>query len=494
MILLFLTGGLEIGLASRGSLSRPGRVLAVADLVFLGVTTGALLAEFNVFFGLLALVNGYRALNMLRLFERRMHPAYLRRAATRTALVLLTLQLLIVSVSASSTNIALPAGTILSGVVLTQLTVAIILLLSTIRTLVKTKYRAAGQHFADRDLPTVTVAIPARNETRDLTDCLRSVLANDYPKLEILVLDDCSQNKTPEIIRDFAHDGVRFIRGAQPRDNWLAKNQAYARLAEEASGAFILFCGVDVRLDSQTIRRLVTAALVKQKRMLCVLPKRYDSNFGLALIQPLRYWWEVALPRRLFNRPPVLSSCWLIEKRAVKKAGGFAAVSRMIIPESYFARALTATDDYSFVRSNELLNVRTVKSFARQAQTAIRTRYPQLHRRPENLALITIGEIFLILLPFGLAIGGFWATLGHVHLLALLTSGALLLTNCLIVTSTNPANWWLAIFNFPFVTIADILITHISCYKYEFSTVIWKGRNICAPVMHVTPHLPAPGK
>jgi hypothetical protein len=27
-------------------------------------------------------------------------------------------------------------------------------------------------------------------------------------------------------------------------------------------------------------------------------------------------------------------------------------------------------------------------------------------------------------------------------------------------------------------------------YKYEFREVIWKERNVCVPVMHVTPHLP----
>jgi len=81
----------------------------------------------------------------------------------------------------------------------------------------------------------------------------RRFSSHDYPKLEIIVLDDCSQNKhTPEIIRSFAHDGVRFIQGEHPKPTWLAKNQAYDRLAQESSGEFILFCGVDVRF-SQTV-------------------------------------------------------------------------------------------------------------------------------------------------------------------------------------------------------------------------------------------------
>ena len=39
-------------------------------------------------------------------------------------------------------------------------------------------------------LPSVSVCIPARNETHAMSECLESVLASDYPKLEAIVLDD----------------------------------------------------------------------------------------------------------------------------------------------------------------------------------------------------------------------------------------------------------------------------------------------------------------
>jgi hypothetical protein len=37
----------------------------------------------------------------------------------------------------------------------------------------------------------------------------------------------------------------------------------------------------------------------------------------------------------------------------------------------------------------------------------------------------------------------------------------------------------------------DILLLHTSMFDYEFGEVIWKGRNVCIPVMHVVPRLPA---
>ncbi|MEK6824354.1 MAG: glycosyltransferase, partial [Nanoarchaeota archaeon] len=58
---------------------------------------------------------------------------------------------------------------------------------------------------------TVTILIPAYNEERDIARTLKSVLNIDYPKdkLEIIVIDDGSKDKTYEIARKFASDRVK---------------------------------------------------------------------------------------------------------------------------------------------------------------------------------------------------------------------------------------------------------------------------------------------
>jgi hypothetical protein len=49
---------------------------------------------------------------------------------------------------------------------------------------------------------------------------------------------------------------------------------------------------------------------------------------------------------------------------------------------------------------------------------------------------------------------------------------------------------WLAPFNIFFAIILDIAALNISMYMYEFREVLWKGRNVCVPVMRVVPRLP----
>jgi len=374
-----------------------------------------------------------------------------------------------------------------------QIGAGIILLISTIRRLKHTKITHKDITVTSSELPNVTVAIPARNETDDLYECLVSLLKNDYPKLEILVLDDCSQlRRTPEIIREFAHAGVRFVKGDIPKDGWLAKNQAYDKLLREASGEIVVFCGVDVRFQPNTVRQIILTMLSRDKRMVSVLPVREKQNkLHYAAVQASRYFWELAPPRRLFNRPPVLSTCWAIYRKDILKLGGFAAVSRAIIPEAYFAKQMLKDDGYSFVRADTLLPLFSVKNTKAQRSTAVRTRYPQLHRRPETVALVTCVGLVCFIMPYVLIIlslvgvvAWYFASLALVSILLCNTALAL------IAGATKAISWYVAPFSFLPVVGTDIVLTHYSLYKYEFSEVLWKGRNICLPVMHVIPRLP----
>lgn len=453
----------------------------------------SLATNHNAFSAVFVVISMYRILNMVRIVKRRMHEGYLQSATRRTTLVLAGLQLVVIVSWWAWNNWHTTGHGVWAVAALAQSIIALLLLLATIRNLRHTSWPVGRSQYSDKELPTVTVAIPARNETEDLQLCLESVIASNYPKLEIIVLDDCSQTRrTPEIIRSFAQDGVRFIQGQEPSESWLPKNQAYQRLASEASGEYILFCGVDVRLASGSIRSLISTMLDRNKAMICILPNRRREAYGrLSLIQAARYWWELALPRRQLNRPPVLSTCWAIQSAALKKLGGFAAISRSIVPEAYFARNLVGDDKYSFFRTVDGLGIESNKRVQDQRDTAVRMRYPQMHRRPEQVALTSLLEVFLLLAPLLLAILGFWVSIGSVAHIAAATASVLVGVSYICVALATRANsWWFAIVAQPLAVLTDIILLHYSMWKYEFTSVDWKGRNVSFPVMHVVPSLP----
>lgn len=65
------------------------------------------------------------------------------------------------------------------------------------------------------ELPLVSICIPAYNAERFIRETLESALAQDYPNLEIIVSDDASTDRTPEIVAAYENNGVRLIRQAK---------------------------------------------------------------------------------------------------------------------------------------------------------------------------------------------------------------------------------------------------------------------------------------
>lgn len=473
---------------------RQRRVWAAGVIVVLSVASGLLFgAHPAVWTGMVLILSIYRLINLLRVIEARMQAKQLYVVTCRTGWWLISLQLTIAAIVYISDRFWLNAAItwleILCGV---QLVAATILWTSASRSL-RTTSVSAGNNYSDHDLPTLSVLIPARNETEDLESCLQSLITSDYPKLEILVLDDCSQNKrTPGIIRDFAQSGVVFVDGSVPPDTWLAKNFAYRQLTEKANGELLLFCGVDTRFQPGTLRAMVTAMLTKQKNMMSFIPRNLAPDVGHSeslLIQPARYAWELSLPRRFIQRPPVLSTCWLITANALHGSGGFEAVSHSISPESYFARwNALHSDSYSFVQSNKTIGLVSTKSTTEQRATAVRTRYPQLHRRPELVALVSLSALTVLVLPFAVLIGCLATRHWPLFFVSLITSALLVSFYTRIVTLTYRRFLWRSLWLLPFAALYDVGLLKYSMWRYEFRDVIWKGRNVCLPVFGGQPH------
>ncbi len=450
---------------------------------------------FSFLVAMLACVSIYRGLNLWRLIIGRMQVDYLWRATWRTSLWLLASTFVFLLLWWTLHELGLIASKFWVFFLILELITSVLLLITTLKHAESMKPNVISEGFAAKDLPTLTVAIPARNETDDLQIGLETLIKSTYPKLEILVLDDCSTVKrTPEIIRGFAQDGVRFLKGEPPKEGWLSKNQAYQSLLEAANGELVLFCGADVRFEPQTLTNIVTLMLRKNKSMMSIMPRNILPRFmqlDASLIQPMRYAWEVALPRKLFRRPPVLSTCWIAKRQVLLSAGGFSAVSRTIVPESYFARQTVRHDGYGFRYSSSEIGLTSDKDVMDQRDTATRTKYPQLHRRMELVFLLTLAELGALVMPFlFLIVGILNPYLSTVLALSAGTCAILLLWYLTVCAMTYRQPDIRSLLSLPFAALLDVALLNYSMLKYEFSVVLWKDRNVCIPVMRIEPKLP----
>lgn len=459
-------------------------VLVGFTIILVGFSSSSLLVvQPGLATVLFSMLSFGRLINPLRYAEGRLHPDELRRRAFRTFKILgvSSLFLFLYMVLADKD---------FSFSIYAYISVQIALTLSlTLSVLVaRTIYRYRSEKKLTSALPTVTVCVPARNETADLPGCIESILANTYPKLEIIVLDDCSHDKTPEIIKKYAHDGVRFINGKEPREDWLAKNAAYDRLADEARGDLLLFVGVDVRMEPNTINELV--AQIDGDEMLSVLPKRAKDAEAAFFIQPIRYWWELGLWRFVVKHPPVLSTCWMIRRKTLERLGTFESVKKAIEPEAIFARKLLKEKKYAFLVANDTVGLTSKKSPKDQYLTALRKRYSQVHRRPESALMVMALELLTLVVPWLVGVYAIANDLPVILALSLVSIVLASLANAEVYKLALKRLWPLGLVSAPLLALTDVILMTRSLYAYEFGKVIWKERNICLPLLTVEKSLP----
>lgn len=76
--------------------------------------------------------------------------------------------------------------------------------------------------------PLVSLIVPARNEEKNIRRCVQSLLAQDYPSLQILVLEDRSTDRTPVILAELAAQDPRLaiLAGRDLPPGWAGKPHA----------------------------------------------------------------------------------------------------------------------------------------------------------------------------------------------------------------------------------------------------------------------------
>src|ERR1700723_2035365 len=146
--------------------------------------------------------------------------------------------------------------------------------------------------------PNVTVLIPAYNEEAAIVNTAQSALACDYPKLEILVVNDGSTDRTAELVNaNFSREPrVRLI--SQPnRGKPAALNHGLA----EASGDIIVSIDGDTIVDPKAIPRLVRHFADPKVGAVAGNVKVMNRNRWLTRWQALEYITSQNLEKRAFD-------------------------------------------------------------------------------------------------------------------------------------------------------------------------------------------------
>lgn len=133
--------------------------------------------------------------------------------------------------------------------------------------------------------PRVSVVIAARNEVLTLEPAVGSILALDYPDLEVIAVDDRSDDGTGPLLDRLAaaHPHLRAVHVRELPAGWIGKNHALHAGAAAATGEFILFTDADIHFARDTLRRAVAHALAERLDLLAAVPQLTNRGHALAI-------------------------------------------------------------------------------------------------------------------------------------------------------------------------------------------------------------------
>lgn len=338
------------------------------------------------------------------------------------------------------------------------------------------RFKAADfdiSYIPTEEAPSVSVCIPVRNEDHAIRDCLERVLASNYPKMEVIVLDDESVDKTPDIVKVFAHNGVRFIKGETLPEGWIGKNKANDQLVEQASGKYILFLSADTDVKPDSISRVVSHAMRHDLDMIGMMPIRLDGQRLSVMFSTLRYFWSVVFSRSA--QPAQTTAAWLVNRQSLIENGSFGKYKSTIMPEAKIAEDFARKGTYQFVISDEKLGFSYEKRWSSQLETSIRTLWPVNVR--SNFSVFSVLLMTIIT----------WLTL----LVSVLSSqpnwiDAAIFASSLIFnlsyTLFAHVAWRkssvVAFITWPWAVVQELVCLIASFVRHKTNSLVWKGRTL----------------
>jgi chlorobactene glucosyltransferase len=342
--------------------------------------------------------------------------------------------------------------------------------------------------------PLVSVLVPARNEVERIGPCLQSLLAQDYPNFECIVLDDQSDDGTPELVRRLGFSSssrFRLILGRPLPPNWIGKPWACHQLSQVARGEYLVFTDADTVHHPGTISATVTAAQRERSDLLTAWTYQVTKTFGERLMIPFLFvaascylpHWLLALAQRHHRFARLLGTNSLrnlgtangqficIRHSVYERIGGHAAASNHLVEDMALARAVSDGTETGLRLTScdgtALIRCRMYRSFSDLWEGFTKNLWPLFENDFVTFTALVLGQIIVFALPFILAPWVFgW------ELCILL--GLILLLRVLITLRFRTS--WISVLFHPFGYLLALAIALNSLRRSLGRGVTWKGR------------------
>jgi len=222
--------------------------------------------------------------------------------------------------------------------------------------------------------PFVSVLIAAKDEETNIEPAVRSMLEQDYPAFETIVINDRSADRTGEILESLKAEcpngRLKVIHIQQLQDGWFGKNNAMREGVNQAKGEWFCFGDADCRQTSRrTLSMAVRHAVENGIDFLSVLPRLETQSVWEKIIQPvcgavMVFWFH---PEKV-NSPNLPNAYangafMLMSRKCYEAIGGHEAVRSQMNEDMQLAKLAKAHGQRLFVMQNDGLY--TVRMYSR---------------------------------------------------------------------------------------------------------------------------------
>ncbi len=262
--------------------------------------------------------------------------------------------------------------------------------------------------------PLISILIPARNEEKNIANCVQSCLAQNYKKIEVLVLDDNSEDRTPLIVKTLAKGDsrIRLLQGEPLAAGWLGKNWACHQLSQTAKGDYFLFVDADVVMKPSAVGIALSAMKKYRLSMFSIFPTQILSGSGAALVIPIMNWLLLnflPLKQVYLGKSPSLVAAngqfIAYEKEAYHRNGGHVRVKDKVVEDMELARGVKRSGEKLMTAlGGDIVECRMYPDLASSVKGFTKNFFPGFGIPAILFFLMVNLFIFIYLFPYILAV------------------------------------------------------------------------------------------
>jgi len=338
--------------------------------------------------------------------------------------------------------------------------------------------------------PFVSVCVPARDEERGIEACLTSLLNQNYPHYEVVVVDDNSTDNTPGIIESLRerHANLVAIQGAALPSDWYGKPFALHQAAQKARGELLLFTDADPVFQRYA---LTTAVHLMQKHrldMLTLLPGEEFGSFWERVVQPVIFAFIAALTRfGKVNDPESpaamgVGAFILLRREVYDRIGGHATLKQTILEDIGMAHLVKQSGAKIMIAdAQKIYSIRMYHSF-REIWTGWRKNVFLAMKKSIFKTFYTIFCVLgFVVTPWLMAAYHLWMGSGPGwQALALAGLGLVLITKWILCHELNLEKRYALLFPLGALVMAAIMINSMIHILFRGGAE-WRGRTYSQP-------------